>query len=375
MISTSPDYINTKQRQRRVRLLLFMLVPLLVLAFAVYWLFVGGRYISTDNAYIKTDLVNISAEVNGNITAVSVRENQPVAAGELLLRIDTRPYEVTLQNALAQLEKARIEIKSMRATYAQKQSALAASQDDLSFARTQLGRVKNLNTRGAAAKAALDQAQRDLDVARNTVDKLRSESAETMANLGGRIDLPLEQHPTLMVAQAAVEKAELDLQRCELHAPIDGVASKVPKLGQYATPGLPMISVVADSNAWIEANFKEDQLKGILPGASVEVEIAAYPGERWTAKIQSIGQATGAEFALLPPQNATGNWVKVVQRLPVRLAIDHHAGESPLRAGLSADVTVDTGVPARMQAIYALLGIDQSNAVAAERKAPTIDPA
>lgn len=341
------------QSQGRIglRQLLFLVVPMALLVIGLYYFFLGGRYISTDNAYVKADLVNVSAEVRGKITAVLVRENQPVKAGELLLEIDSQPYQVALHDAEARLEQARLEIVSLQAAFVQKQSELAAAGDDRVFAEKELHRIKNLFERGSISQSALDRAQHDLDVARNTVHQLQGESDMALAEMGGSVGQPIDQHPAVMVAQAALEQARLDLQRCWLVAPINGVATKVPQVGQYVTSGWPAISVVSNENVWIEANFKEDQLAGIYPGAPVEVKIDAYPDLKWRARIQSLGQATGAEFALLPPQNATGNWVKVVQRVPVRLTIERRHGEPELRAGLSAHVVVDTRAPALVEAI------------------------
>ncbi|CAA0106738.1 HlyD family secretion protein [Zhongshania aliphaticivorans] len=354
-LSAELDSDQTAAR-RRLRTRLFMVVPVVGLFIAVYLFMFGGRYITTDNAYIKADVVNVGSEISGNIASVRVKENQYVEAGDILLTIDARAFEVELHDAQAELEQAFMRIDSLKAAYIQKQAALAAAKDDFEFASKQQQRINDLHKRGMASGTSLDQAQRDLNVARNTVSKLMSDSAETLAQLGGKYELDIAHHPAVMAAQAELERAELNVERCVLRAPIAGVASKVPQRGQYAMPGLPLISVVANSDPWIVVNFKEDQLAKLALGAEVAVEIDAYPGELWTATVDSIAQATGAEFALLPPQNATGNWVKIVQRLPVRLAIDHHENESPLRAGLSASVEVDTGVPERMKAILAFFG-------------------
>jgi membrane fusion protein (multidrug efflux system) len=346
--------------RRRLRRRLFLVVPVIVIGIAAYVFVVGGRYISTDNAYIKADVVNVGAEISGNIASVNVRENQHVDAGDILLTINSRAFDVELHDAQAELEQAYMRIESLKAAYVQKQAALAAAKDDLEFANKQQQRINDLHRRGMASGTASDQAQRDLNVASNTVSKLMSDSAETLAQLGGKFDFNVDLHPQVLAAQAELERAQLNVERCVLRAPIAGVASKVPQQGQYAMPGLPLISVVASSNPWIVVNFKEDQLEKLLPGAKVEVEIDAYSGEHWTATVESIAQATGAEFALLPPQNATGNWVKIVQRLPVRLAIEHHENESTLRAGLSVSVEVDTGVPARMKSLMAFFGTNST---------------
>jgi membrane fusion protein (multidrug efflux system) len=355
---TSHEFIAAEkaEKQRRLRHRLFLVVPVFAIVIAVYVFVFGGRYVTTDNAYIKADVVNVGAEISGNISSVSVKENQYVEAGDILLKINSRAFEVELHDAQAELDQAYMRIESLKAAYVQKQSSLAAAKDDFEFVNKQLHRISDLHQRGMASGTALDQAQRDLNVARNTVNKLVSDSAETLVQLGGKYDLDIEAHPAVMAAHAELEKAELNLERCILRAPISGIASKVPPQGQYAMPGLPLISVVAHDNPWVVVNFKEDQLAKLTLGAEAEIEIDAYPGETWRATIESIAQATGAEFALLPPQNATGNWVKIVQRLPVRLALEHHQHESPLRAGLSVSVKVDTGVPERMKSLLALLG-------------------
>lgn len=344
-----------RSRRRRIRRLLFLVVPVLALVAGVYLFLFGGRYVTTENAYIKASIVNVGSEVNGKVAEVAVSENQPVRAGQLLLRIDSRPYDVALRDAEARLQQARLQIGSMKATFAQNQSALAAARDDLVYARKQYLRIRNLREREAVSQSTLDQVQHDLDVSESTVRQLDSELAETRAQLGGDPRIAPELHPYVMAAQAALEKAKLDVERCELRAPIDGIASQVPQRGQYASPGLPLLSVVANRSTWIEANFKEDQLARIRAGAPVEVEVDAYPGRRWQARVDSIGQATGAEFAMLPPQNASGNWVKIVQRIPVRLSLQHRDDDPELRAGMSAYVKVDAGLPARMQPLHGLL--------------------
>lgn len=348
---------NNAADRKRLRRRLFAVVPVVATAIGLYVFVVGGRFVSTENAYVKADVVNVSAELSGNIVAVAVTENEAVKRGQVLLRLDDAAYLARLHDAQAELSQALILIASLQAAYVQKQSALASANDDLTFARKQLNRIGDLHRRGVASTQQLDQVQRDLDVARNTVSRLESEQAEVLAKLGGHADGDPQQHPEVLAARASLETAELELARTVIRAPVDGVAAKVPHVGQYAMPGLAMVSVVASDHLWIEANLKENQLARIQPGAKVTVAVDAYPGEEWTAVVESLAQATGAEFALLPPQNATGNWVKVVQRLPVRLRIDHHEGESPLRAGLSAEITVDTGLPDRVQRLGNMFGI------------------
>lgn len=329
-------------------------MPVVGLGVAAYIYILSARYETTDNAYIKADIVNLSADIQGHIEEVLVAENQSVNAGDLILRIDSRQYRVEVQDAQAKLQQAYLTVSALKSDYAEKASAMAAAQDDLHFAIKQLNRTKDLFKRGMSSQQSLDQTQRDLDIAKNTKKKLANQLAETLAKLGGDVEIDAEEHPTVLAARANLDKARLNLSRCELKASLNGIASKVPKPGTYAIPGLPLVSIVSDEKIWIEANFKEDQLEHVQPGASAEVKIDAYPSKVWKAHVESIAQATGAEFSLLPPQNATGNWVKVVQRLPVRLAIEKPSEEFPLRAGLSVEVRVNTGVSAKARLLSML---------------------
>lgn len=342
-------------RRRTLRRLLFGVVPVVVIVMVVWLFFFSGRYVTSDNAYVRADIVNVGPYVSGKLVEVLVRENQPVQAGDLLAAIDSEPFQVAVEEAAARLAQARIDVASLQAAYAQKQAALAVARDDHDYAGKQARRVGDLFARGSLSQAALDEAQNRLNVSASTVRKLESEGAEALAELGGDPRRPVDEHPKVQVAMAELARARLNLGHCEVRAPMDGIAAKVPKLGQYVMPGMPLISVVAERDVWIEVNLKEDQLAGVVAGYPATVEIDAYPGQRWHATVESIGQATGAEFALLPPQNATGNWVKIVQRLPLRLAIEHRDGEAPLRTGLSAKVSIDTGVPARVRGLHQLL--------------------
>lgn len=342
--------------------------PLLIAGPAVAGLIVlglylfGGRYVDTDDAYIKADKVNISAEVTGPIAEVLIAENQHVARGDALVQLDRRPFEVAVQQAQANLLQTRLQLESLRATYAQKASALSTAQTDMSYQQTQQKRVHELFGKEVVSRAALDTAKRDLDVSRSHLAELEHDLNEARVQLNGDVDRPAEQHPAFLAAKAALDKAQLDLDRTTVRAPIAGVASKVPEPGTYAMPGMPLLSVVAGDDAWIEANFKESELERIRAGQRVSIEIDAYPSHAWQGDVVSIGQATGAEFSLLPAQNASGNWVKVVQRIPVRIHIQHAADEPELRAGMSAEISVDTGHTPRAARMLSALGIGKAAA-------------
>jgi membrane fusion protein (multidrug efflux system) len=308
----------------------------------LYFYIVGGRYVSTDNAYVKAHMVNVTADVSGKVVEIGVHENQHVKAGDLLFRIDPAPYQVAVAQAEAALLQARTEVEALKATYAQKQASVRSAEADLQFRETDYQRALGLQAVGASSKSTLDTAKKALDVARSELSLAQHEVGEVRAQLNGNPDIAVEDHPSYKAALAALDKARLDLQRTDVRAPIDGVASKVPDVGGYVLPGLAVLSVVDDAGPWIEANLKESQLENVRPGQSVEIDVDAYSHTRWHGSVDSIGQATGSEFSLLPPQNASGNWVKVVQRVPVRIHIIHQADEPPLRDGMSTEISIDT---------------------------------
>ncbi|NGY04942.1 HlyD family secretion protein [Solimonas terrae] len=364
-MSEQSESAVSPQRQR-VRRILFVAGFAVAIAAVLYVYIFGGRYVSTDNAYVKANMVNVSADVDGKVAEIDVSENQHVKAGDVLFRIDPAPYQVAVQQAEAALLQASAQVESLKATYAQKQAALWSAQADLTFRETDYRRAKALQAVGASSKSTLDAARNALDVARSDINAARHEVGEVRAQLGGDPEIATKDHPTYKAALATLDKARLDLARTAVHTPIDGVASKVPDVGGYVLPGLPVMSVVDAESPWVEANLKESQLERVRPGQKVEIDVDAYSHTRWQGVVDSIGQATGAEFSLLPPQNASGNWVKVVQRVPVRIRIDHQNGEPPLRSGMSADISIDTGA-ARARGVHRMLSwIGLEDAQAAE---------
>ncbi len=343
----SPPEVSRKARfgdaRRRLRCILMIAGPALVMLVGGWFYVTGGRYVSTENAYVKADKVAVSAEVTGPVAQVTVAENQHVAKGAPLFTIDDRPYRVALARADAALKAAREDVAGLKASYQEKQAELKVARSNADFAERDFTRQNTLFREKFASQAKLDDARRNRDVARQRVAVVEQEIAQIVASLGGNPDLPVESQARYLEAKAVRDQAALDLERTVVRAPFAGIASNVPKPGQFAAPGTAMMSVVADSGLWIEANFKEDALTYVQPGQPVTIEVDTYPGRKWHGTVASIAQATGAEFSVLPPQNATGNWVKVVQRIPVRVAIPAVAGAPQLRAGMSASVEIDTG--------------------------------
>ena len=338
---------NLSSRQQRWRRPLMITGPLLLLLVGGWFYINSGRFISTDNAQVKAHKVALSSEISGVVASRDVYENQPVKKGELLFKLDDAPFRINLDQAEAQLEEAATVIRAMQASYREKQSELDQARGDVAFAQRELDRQNKLASQKMVAEGQLDAAQHTRDNASQRVLSLLQELASLHASLGGSSDGPVQAHPKYQLALAARDRAALDLSRTQISAPFAGVASNVPLPGQYVSAGKPVISIVSDHHVWVIANFKETQISHLRPGQPVEIDIDSYPNAPWQGRVESIGQASGSEFAILPAQNATGNWVKVVQRIPVRIALQDDPGRPPLRAGMSATVTVDTGIDKR----------------------------
>lgn len=336
----APPAVPARRGLRRV---LLIAGPLLVLIVGAYLYYTSGRYVDTANAYVKADKVMVSAQVSGPIATVAVHENEHVTAGEVLFRLDRQPLQIAVAKSQAHLDTVRSELEALQASYAEKQQELGLAQSNAAFSKRELERQTNLIQRKLVSQASFDAARHNYDVARRQVGVIRQDLAQILANLDGDATLPVERHSRYLEAEAQYRQAVLDLQHAAVRAPFDGIAGKAPEPGDYVKTGDPVMSIVADSATWVEANYKETQLTHVRPGQAVTVHVDTYPNRAWHGRVASISQATGAEFSILPPQNASGNWVKVVQWVPVRIALDHRRGDPPLRAGMSTEVTVDTG--------------------------------
>jgi membrane fusion protein (multidrug efflux system) len=325
------------------RLVLLLAGPLVLVAVAGYFYVTGGRYVSTDDSYIHADNTMISTDVPGRVVEVAVRENEQVKAGQILFKLDDAPYRYALDRAQANLAMTRLNIEALRATYAQKQADLKAAQDTLDFNNREFERQKQLAARGNASQQTLDQAQHNHEASLQNVDSARQALANVLASLGGDAKLETDKHPQVIAAAAQRDQAAYDFARTIVYAPTDGIISQVDKLqkGQYVITGTPLFSLIGIT-VWAEANFKETDLTYMRPGQEVTVDVDTYPDHKFTGIVSGISPGTGSEFAILPPQNATGNWVKIVQRVPVRILLTTGPDDPPLRSGMSATVEVDT---------------------------------
>jgi membrane fusion protein (multidrug efflux system) len=324
------------QRKPRKRLALMLSVPLIILAVGLYFWLMSGATVSTDNAYVKQDVTAISTQVNGPVVAVYVRENQHVNKGDVLYKVDPAPFEVALHAAQAQLAAARLQTNQLYVQAAGTTADISGAQANLSVAQRAYDRQAELMKSGFTTRAAYDDALNDLAKARTDLANARAQTNNASAAIA-----PNGNQPQIAAALAAVEKAQLDLRHTVIHAPTSGTVSQSDRLlvGQTAVTGVSMLSIVSDKQAWVEANFKEGDLGGMAVGQPAEVTFDAYPDLKLKGRVSSIGAGTGSEFSVLPAQNANGNWVKVTQRVPVRVAFD---GEPPreMIAGLSSTVSI-----------------------------------
>ncbi|MBV9510612.1 MAG: HlyD family secretion protein [Caulobacteraceae bacterium] len=332
-------------RDRRVQRLRWpimgaVVVVALLIGLVVY--LTGGRYENTDDASIQGATISIAPSISGRVIAVKVKDNQEVRAGETLFQIDGRSFQTAYAQASAALANARLQVEQLKATYQQRQADEKAAEDNLKYLTGEAARQKALVAAGTSTQSQATAAANQADQARQALAAAQQQAAAALAALGGDADIPVDQHPTVRQAQAEVATAGLNQSYINVVAPQDGVVTKVEQLqvGDYVNAGAPVFSMVSN-DIWVEAEFKENQLEYMRPGQHAKVKIDAYPDQKFDAKVIAISPGTGSSFSLLPPENATGNWVKVTQRVPVRLEFAPRP-DVPLESGLSATVTVDT---------------------------------
>ena len=342
-----PAPVAPRRKSRRTgRFALMLALPLLLLVGGGYVWVTGGRYEETENANLQQARVSIAADAAGRIVEVHVADNKAVTKGDVLFRIDPQPYDIALAQADAAVANARLNVEQLRAAYHQAIAQEKSAQSEVNYAQSQYDRSADLAKKGISATSSLDEARNDLDKSKMQLAVAQQGIESAKAALGGDPDIETDKHPAVLAALAARAKAAYDLAQTTVHAPADGVVYQAAsfRVGQYVTTGTALFTLVETGDTWIDANFKETQLTNMKPGQKAEVVLDTYPDKTFAATVEAIGAGTGAEFSLLPAQNATGNWVKVTQRIPVRLKLDEAGGKLALRAGMSADVSVDTGV-------------------------------
>ena len=334
-----------RQRAGVSRFVLLVVVPIAAVVLGGMWWLSGGRYVSTDNAYVGADKSLITPQVTGPIVAVRVREGQHVEVGAPLFDIDPAPYQTALTLAQGRLAAAKVEFANLQASYAANQRQITMGEKSVDLRQNDYNRKLNLVNAASGTRADLDTSQAALVQAQQILEFVRSQQTTTTIKLGGGPNASIDNFPDYMQAKAGLDDAERNLARTHVVAPIAGVATQVDQieLGRVAPAGQAVFAIVQDRGLWVDANPKESDLTYVRAGEPATVSIDAFPGRDWKGRVCSIAPGTGAQFSILPAQNASGNWVKVVQRVPLRFCFDQGESTEGLRAGMSANVSIDTG--------------------------------
>ena len=326
-----------------LRTVLLVVVPLAAAAIGVYLYAESGRYVTTENAYVKSNVVAISSDVSGRVEWVGVDDHALVRKGQILFRLDQQPFGIALDRAEAQLDLVRTQVENLRTDYHEAVAQVAAEEERVKFLARQLSRQKQLKDLKLGSEQAYDVAAHDLSLAKRQVRVLRQRVQRALQSLGGSPEMEVEEHARYLRARAERDQAAVAFADTSIEAPIDGIVSNMKlQAGEYVEEGDAVFTIIEHGKIWVEANLKETQLTHVLEGQLASITVDAYPGVEWSATVDAIAPATGAEFSVLPPQNATGNWVKVVQRIPVLLDIEQPPGGNPLRAGMTVAVSIDT---------------------------------
>jgi membrane fusion protein (multidrug efflux system) len=333
------------KRSSAGRFVMLVVIPLVALALGFVWWLNGGRYVSTDNAYVGAEKSLITPQVTGAIVAVHVKEGEKVKVGDPLFDIDPQPYEIALALAKGRLEAAKVEFTNLKASFTSNAEQIKMGEDAVAVRQADFDRKNGLASHGTGTTADRDTSMGNLIQAKQILEFVRQQQETVKVKLGGGPEASIDAFPDYMQASAGGEDAERNLRNTKVLAPIDGVATQVPEiqLGRVAAAGQPVFAVVANTGLWVDASPKESDLTYVHAGLPATVSVDAFPDREWKGAICSIAPGTGAQFSILPAQNATGNWVKVVQRVPLRFCFDPKEDTTGLRAGMSAYLTVDTG--------------------------------
>ncbi len=331
------------RKGRWLQRVLWIAGPLVVLVIGGWLWVTSGRYVSTDNAYVGAHMARIAPQVAGQVIEVAVQPNQPVHQGEVLFRIDPAPYKLAVAQLEAQMQAVGNFLASSRDSYHAAQAEVRSEKANLHNAKVQLQRIRNLRHSGVVSQKALDDTLETVAKARAQRDAARATAAKSKTMLGGKVDAPVNELAGYKAIKAQLAKARLDLKHTTVRAPFDGIIGKTGlQPGDYLQPGEVAMPLIA-THPWVDANFKETALTHVHVGQSATIVLDTYPNYIWHARVKSVSPASGATFSVLPAQNATGNWVKVVQRIPVRLEFTDNPDAPVARVGMSAEVEIDTG--------------------------------
>jgi len=345
---------SVRLRALSLRAVLMLVIPALVAVVGLFFYLTGGRYVSTDNAYVGAQKVLITPEVSGKVVHIAVVEGQPLKTGAELFSIDPAPYRFAAQEAQSKLARIRSEFDNLKSAQASIGKQIELGRQSIEAAQADYDRKASLLRERYSAPSDLDKAKVTLVTAKALLEQLQQQEATVRNQLQGDAALPLEKYPPFVEATVALDRATRDLANTVLRAPIDGIATQVTsiQMGRYLTAGMSVFSIIGSDSVWVDANPKETDLTYVRPGQSVTISVDAFPSRQWTGRVAAISPGTGAQFAILPPQNAAGNWVKVVQRVPVRVEFAPGQDLRRLRSGMSAYIEIDTGRIGRIASLF-----------------------
>jgi len=358
----APAKMSFGQRLRsKMRLILLVIVPLIAVAVGLAFYLNGGRYISTDNAYVGSTKVLITPDVAGKVSKITVREGQHVNAGDELFEIDQRPFQIAVTQAESRLASTQTDLANLKSNLQALGRQIDLAKENVSLRQADVDRKSSLLATHSGSSADVDASKTNLMNANAQLEQLLQQQATTRNQLLGDPNLPAEKYPPYQLASAALDQAKLDLSHTTLRAPIAGIATQADniQLGRYVAAGTPILSVVDDQHPWVDANPKETDITYLKPGQQVSLTIDSFPDRTFRGVVSSVSPGTGAQFSILPPQNASGNWVKVVQRVPVRITFAPGQDVTALRSGMSSVVSIDTK---RQRSLAGLLGLSPATA-------------
>src|ERR1700738_2449617 len=342
--------------RKRLRLVLLVVVPLIALAAGSYFYLMSGRYISTDNAYIGAQKVLITPDISGKIAKVTVTEGQRVNAGDALIEIDPEPFRITVAMTQARLDSVKIDFDNLKANLASTIRRIALARETVDLKQRDYDRKNTLLTNRTGSQVDVDNSQTAVVAAKTQLETLEQQEQGFRNQLLGDTNLPIEKYPPYAQTAATLDQAKRDLDHTVLRAPIAGMATQVSsiQMGRYVTAGTPVFSLIDATKPWIDANPKETDITHLRIGQPVSISVDTFPGRTFRGLVAAVSPGTGAQFAILPPQNASGNWVKVVQRVPIRIEFADKEDVRDLRSGMSVTIDIDTG---RQNTVLSLLGL------------------
>jgi membrane fusion protein (multidrug efflux system) len=341
-------------RTPTLRTTLMVIIPALAAVVGLYFYVVSGRYVSTDNAYVSAQKVLITPEVSGKVVRIAVVEGQQLTPGEELFSIDPVPYRLAAQEADARLARVKTDFANLKSSYASLGKQIELGRQGVAANQADFDRKTSLLSNRISTPSDLDKSRVLLMASKSLLEQLEQQEAVALNQLLGDVNLPLDKYPQYIEATVALDRAKRDLANTVMRAPIAGIATQVTsiQMGRYLTAGMAVFSIIGTDAVWVEANPKETDLTYMRPGQPVSITVDAFPSRQWHGTVAAISPGTGAQFAILPPQNAAGNWIKIVQRVPLRIEFEPGQDVQRLRSGMSATVEIDTGHRGRLARLF-----------------------